>query len=55
VADYIASRLSHSTISSALNLAVRAGAAACEHPGDWEGAIRLTDLELDSAADPVQR
>lgn len=55
VAGYIASRLSDSTISSALDLAIRAGAAACEHPGDWEGALRLADLELDSIADPVQR
>ncbi|GAA1236775.1 2-dehydro-3-deoxygluconokinase [Microbacterium phyllosphaerae] len=58
VAGYISARLNHATVSEALDRALKTGAAACQHPGDWEGALRMHDLHAADdtlRVDPVQR
>ncbi len=55
VAGYLAERLAGLPAAAALSTAVRAGAFACLNAGDWEGAARRADLDLLTAADPVQR
>lgn len=54
-AGYIVERLGGASIDSALALATRTGAAACAHPGDWEGAPYLHDLRNDTDLDVVDR
>ncbi|RXZ46127.1 PfkB family carbohydrate kinase, partial [Agromyces binzhouensis] len=55
VAGYLAARLAGQDVDGRLALGVRTGAAACTHPGDWEGFPTHRDLERDLGADPVQR
>jgi 2-dehydro-3-deoxygluconokinase len=54
VAGYLAERVLGESPRSALATAVRAGAAACGSPGDWEGAPFRADLRADWS-DPVSR
>lgn len=54
VAGYISARLEGRAVGDALGRAVRTGAAACRHPGDWEGALRRADLDR-VEGDPVVR
>lgn len=55
VAGYLAERLAGLPLADRLDTAVRAGAFACTHPGDWEGfAFRSQLTELDGG-DPVLR
>ncbi|WP_207930339.1 sugar kinase [Streptomyces hainanensis] len=54
VAGYLSARLEGRAPGAALDRAVRAGAAACRHPGDWEGALRAADLDP-VEGDPVLR
>ncbi|AYF98390.1 sugar kinase [Protaetiibacter intestinalis] len=53
VAGYLAERLAGAPPEERLALAVATGAAACLHPGDWEGAP--TRAELCTDGDPVIR
>ncbi|RII95575.1 sugar kinase [Clavibacter michiganensis] len=55
VAGYLAERLNGAPVALALATAVRTGAAACESPGDWEGASYRSDLERAASKDPVSR
>ena len=54
-AGYLAERLAGSSVEQRLLTAVRTGAAACLHPGDWEGAATHADLDRASIGDPVHR
>jgi 2-dehydro-3-deoxygluconokinase len=54
VAGYLAERLVGATAADRLTTAVRAGAAACLGPGDWESLPRREAL-ADPGADPVTR
>lgn len=51
---YLAGLLLGFSSAERLDLAAANGAAACEHPGDWEGASTLGDLTRGSS-DPVMR
>lgn len=53
VAGYLAESLAGLSVSRRLDTAVATGAAACLHPGDWEGAVTRADLLTET--DPVQR
>ncbi|BDZ54088.1 sugar kinase [Agromyces marinus] len=56
VAGYLAARLAGEPVGARLDLAVRTGAAACAHPGDWEGFPTRRDLEREhDGQDPVRR
>ncbi|GLI27747.1 sugar kinase [Agromyces rhizosphaerae] len=55
VAGYLAERVAGLPLARRLQTAVRTGAAACTHPGDWEGAATRADLVRDAGADPVRR
>lgn len=57
VAGYLAERMAGRDAGTRLDTAVRTGAFACLHPGDWEGAARREDLGLLDAGtgDPVSR
>nr|WP_155842993.1 sugar kinase [Agromyces luteolus] len=55
VAGYLAARLAGEGVDGRLDLAVRTGAAACTHPGDWEGFPTRRDLERRLGDDPVSR
>jgi 2-dehydro-3-deoxygluconokinase len=55
VAGYLAARLAGESVDGRLDLAVRTGAAACTHPGDWEGFPTRRDLERQVGGDPVSR
>ena len=55
VAGYLAELASGSPVKQRLLTGVRTGAAACLHPGDWEGAATRDDLDRDLSADPVHR
>ena len=55
VAGYLAERLSGASVEARLELGVRTGAAACTHPGDWEGFPTRRDLDRDTGSDPVSR
>lgn len=54
VAGYLAEVLRGRSVWQRLDLATRAGAAACSNPGDWEGAPTRIELER-VRADPVSR
>ncbi|WP_426517025.1 sugar kinase [Diaminobutyricibacter sp. McL0618] len=54
VAGYLAEWLLGGGIDQRLDLAVRTGAAACTHPGDWEGFLFRSQLDVDGD-DPVRR
>lgn len=53
VAGYLTERLTGLPIGRRLETAVATGAAACLHPGDWEGSATRADLLTHQ--DPVQR
>ncbi|WP_205705559.1 sugar kinase [Kineococcus indalonis] len=55
VAGYLAELLRGCDAPERLATAVRAGAFACQVPGDWEGAPRRAELPLLDAQDPVSR
>ena len=55
VAGYLAELVSGSSIEQRLLTGVRTGAAACLHPGDWEGAATRRDLARSTNGDPVHR
>lgn len=55
VAGYLAERLHGVSVESRLELGVRTGAAACAHPGDWEGFPTRRDLDRMTGSDPVSR
>jgi 2-dehydro-3-deoxygluconokinase len=55
VAGYLAELVSGSSVEQRLLTGVRTGAAACLHPGDWEGAATRADLAAVAGGDPVQR
>ena len=55
VAGYLAELLRGGSIAERLDLAVRTGAAACLHPGDWEGFPSRAELERPEGVDPVSR
>lgn len=55
VAGYLSERLAGRSPAARLATAVRTGAAACLHPGDWEGAPTRADLEAVVGDDPVAR
>jgi 2-dehydro-3-deoxygluconokinase len=56
VAGYLRERLNGSPAALALRTATVAGAAVCEFEGDWEGAIRLSEMDdSNSSRDPVSR
>lgn len=58
VAGYLAERVVGEPIDVRLKTAVRAGAAACMHAGDWEGAATRAELARlfeGEPSDPVQR
>ncbi|GGI44042.1 2-dehydro-3-deoxygluconokinase [Agromyces flavus] len=55
VAGYLAARLAGEPVAARLDLAVRTGAAACTHPGDWEGFPTRRDLDRRPGQDPVAR
>ena len=54
VAGYLAELVQGRSVSECLATAVKTGAAACRHLGDWEGAIRREELEAE-VTDPVVR
>ncbi len=54
VAGYLAELLRGRSIPERLELARRAGSAACANPGDWEGAPTRAELDL-VHTDPVMR
>lgn len=53
-AGYLSIRTGGGAIEDALARGVRAGAAVCETAGDWDGALRLAELDT-SVRDPVTR
>ena len=58
VAGYLAERIAGEPVEVRLKTAVRTGAAACLHPGDWEGAAtraQLANLFEPESSDPVRR
>ncbi|WP_353807573.1 sugar kinase [Agromyces sp. SYSU T00194] len=55
VAGYLAERVAGAPVATRLETAVRTGAAACTHPGDWEGAATRADLARLDGGDPVRR
>ena len=55
VAGYLAERLRGASVEARLELAVRTGAAACAHAGDWEGFPTRRDLDRNPGPDPVSR
>lgn len=55
VAGYLAERLRGLGVEERLATAVRTGAAACLHPGDWEGAATRADIVAVLGDDPVSR
>lgn len=55
VGGYLAEYLSGVAIAGRLTTAVTAGAFACLVPGDWEGMPKRAELQMLSAADPVDR
>ena len=55
VAGYLAELVAASPIAQRLLTAVQTGAAACLHPGDWEGAATRANLARTATADPVHR
>ncbi len=54
VAGYLSERMRGASVADRLATAVRAGAAACLGPGDWESLPRRSAL-LDATTDPVAR
>lgn len=54
VASYLSELLAGKSIQQRLLTATRAGALACTHPGDWEGAPTRADLAA-LHKDPVSR
>jgi 2-dehydro-3-deoxygluconokinase len=54
VGGYLAGLLAGEDATDRLRRAAILGAAACRHPGDWEGAADVTGLE-GGTADPVLR
>lgn len=54
VAGYLSERMRGASVADRLATAVRAGAAACLGPGDWESLPRR-DALLDEGSDPVAR
>lgn len=55
VAGYLSERLAGRPPAARLAIAVRTGAAACLHPGDWEGTPTRAELEAVLGDDPVTR
>lgn len=55
VAGYVWSRLSGRTVPDALSTATLTGAAACTHPGDWEGVPTARQLPHLTSDEPVSR
>ncbi len=55
VAGYLAELVAGAPVATRLETAVRTGAAACTHPGDWEGAATRADLARGTDGDPVRR
>ncbi|RIX28499.1 sugar kinase [Amnibacterium setariae] len=55
VAGWLAERVLGRPVEERLRTAVRAGAAACTHAGDWEGLPFRRDLEAPVALEPVRR
>jgi 2-dehydro-3-deoxygluconokinase len=55
VAGYLAERLAGRDLATCMDTALSTGAAACRHPGDWEGAPTRADLVASRAHDPVRR
>ncbi|MFF2390596.1 sugar kinase [Agromyces sp. NPDC058104] len=55
VAGYLAERLRGAPVEDRLDLGVSTGAAACTHPGDWEGFPTRRDLDRNAGSDPVSR
>ncbi|KRE30608.1 sugar kinase [Agromyces sp. Soil535] len=55
VAGYLAERLRGASVEARLELGIRTGAAACAHPGDWEGFPTRRDLDRTVGSDPVSR
>ncbi len=54
-AGYLAERLVGASPTRRLQTAALAGAYACLHPGDWQGAIRRSELDRPTGGDPVAR
>ncbi|CAN5122531.1 sugar kinase [soil metagenome] len=55
VAGYLVETLAGLAVEDRLATAVRCGAAACQHPGDWEGLPTRADLAANLGSDPVTR
>jgi 2-dehydro-3-deoxygluconokinase len=55
VAGYLAERVLGRPTTARLATAAAAGAAACTHPGDWEGLPFRRDIDRVRAAEPVAR
>lgn len=55
VAGYLAERLAGRDLAACLDTALSVGAAACRHPGDWEGAPTRAELAASPDHDPVTR
>lgn len=56
VGGYLAEFAAGQPVGRRLRTAALLGAAACRHPGDWEGVADLTGLDpADGPADPVRR
>jgi 2-dehydro-3-deoxygluconokinase len=55
VAGYLAERVAGLPVATRLRTAARAGAAACAHPGDWEGLPFRRDLDRSVDGEPVAR
>ena len=54
VAGFLSELVQGRSVAACLTTAVRAGAAVCGHPGDWEGALTREELEAE-ITDPVVR
>lgn len=55
VAGYLSERLRAASVEARLETGVRTGAAACTHPGDWEGFPTRRELDRVAGSDPVSR
>lgn len=55
VAGYLAEYLRGLSVEESLSTAVKTGAFACLHPGDWEGYPRRAEFGLLEASEPVTR
>lgn len=56
VGGYLAELVAGRPVECRLRTGARLGAAACRHPGDWEGVADLSGLDpAEASTDPVSR